>query len=386
MAAYFSGDLLTRKLTAKLRWRSSTTKLVVDAPPLVGTCPTLRVRFRLLVAQMGQLPLSSIPAASLAMEPAAGIELKLTPLDASETPVNSKPINTTTNWAGFIDIELLVTEEVRTIRVEAQASIVGELIPVTIIRADAKVSLVISDVDKTFLASKIRDIKDFTNLMFRDGLRREFLPGMTGLAKTWMARAEPEPDADAEARRMWIFLSGSPFFFNRNLLAAMGRTGVHTDGIYLRGIDHLKMRPIWRPDFVLEMMRALTAHSGYKIASVLRILATLPVDTSLTMLGDDSETDYFVYASVSHLLSGHWSLDNLCEQLAVREPGPWEPEIRNTAQEILDRPGVKPRLTLIGIRRTGNLTPKVDSDLDIMPMDQTIIHKSTDELAARMLG
>ncbi len=161
--------------------------------------------------------------------------------------------------------------------------------------------VVISDIDKTYLATQIDSLGGLLKAAFEAPERKANVPGFSILL-----RALRRGGGDEALRNPLFFVSASPPQMEQKILAKMSLDGVETDGIIFKN----QLRNVRKGNF-----KKLREQVGYKLSALLSLWEELPASSRLLLFGDDSESDAVVYSLFRQVVSGRVQGRTLAELL-----------------------------------------------------------------------
>jgi len=150
--------------------------------------------------------------------------------------------------------------------------------------------VVISDIDKTYLATQIDSIGGLLKTAFETAEAKDNIPGFSILLRALRRGA----GADAQQNPIY-FVSASPPQMRATLMAKMELDGVEHDGIVFKDqLQHVRRRNF----------KKLKEQIGYKLEALLLLWLSLPHTSKLILFGDDSESDPAIYSLFCDVLGG----------------------------------------------------------------------------------
>lgn len=176
--------------------------------------------------------------------------------------------------------------------------------------------IVISDIDKTYLATQIDSIGGLLKTALETAETKDNIPGFSIVLRA--LRRGPFPEAQENPL---FFVSASPPQMSQTLMAKMEIDGIEQNGIVFKDqLVHVRRR-----DF-----KKLREQIGYKLEALLALQAQLPVGAKYILFGDDSESDPAIYSLFSDVLGGVLRGGALRELLATL--GVYPEELRKVVQ------------------------------------------------------
>ncbi len=156
------------------------------------------------------------------------------------------------------------------------------------------------DLDKTYLRTEFDSVRALVRTARLSAEERENIPGSAALIRG-MRRPR-------DARRHEIyFVSGSPEQLRAKIEKKFELDGIAPEGLVLKPA----VSDIFRARF-----RAIRNQIPYKLGALLRGRAGAPIGARETLLGDDAESDAFIYSLYADLVRGHATREALREVLA----------------------------------------------------------------------
>jgi hypothetical protein len=170
--------------------------------------------------------------------------------------------------------------------------------------------IVISDIDKTYLATQIDSIGGLLRTAFETPESKDNVPGFSIIL-----RALRRGGSEAPTNTPLFFVSASPPQMRAALLSKMQIDGVEHDGIIFK--DQLEY--VRSGEF-----KKLREQIGYKTAALLSLWIKVPQRSKLVLFGDDSESDPIIYSLFEEILSGRLRGEMLQKMLAYLKVFPEE--------------------------------------------------------------
>ena len=150
--------------------------------------------------------------------------------------------------------------------------------------------VVISDIDKTYLATQIDSIGGLLKTAFETAEAKDNIPGFSIALRALRRGGSADPQANPI-----YFVSASPPQMQATLMAKMELDGIEHDGIVFKDqLQHVRSR-----DF-----KKLKEQIGYKLEALLLLWLELPHTCKLILFGDDSESDPAIYSLFCDILGG----------------------------------------------------------------------------------
>ncbi|TGM82238.1 hypothetical protein EHR01_05505 [Leptospira mtsangambouensis] len=198
-----------------------------------------------------------------------------------------------------------------------------------ILAEDYKGMVVTSDIDQTYLATDIHSGKGKFTAVFETPNQKQALPGMPELYREIRSSLSNAPLA---------FISASPHFFRRTMLATIAKDGIQIESLhlkYLEGtikgvfdkvlgtifnpIEFLQngFKPAWSrtKKFLGASYQSLFDQMSYKLSILLYDRVYLPTEAKEILLGDNTESDYMIFTLYQIICMGKLSGDELEEYL-----------------------------------------------------------------------
>jgi hypothetical protein len=154
------------------------------------------------------------------------------------------------------------------------------------------------DLDKTYLRTEFDSVRALVRTARLSAEERENIPGSAALIRGI------RQSASDDARHEIYFVSGSPEQLRSVIEKKFALDGFAPDGFVLKPA----VSNLFRARF-----RAITSQVPYKLGALLGGRAQAPVGAKETLLGDDAESDAFIYAFYADLVRGAVGLEQLRE-------------------------------------------------------------------------
>jgi hypothetical protein len=181
--------------------------------------------------------------------------------------------------------------------------------------------VVISDIDKTYLATQIDSIGGLLRTAFETPESKDNVPGFSIIL-----RALRRGGSEVPAKTPLFFVSASPPQMRAALLSKMQIDAVEHDGIIFK--DQLEY--VRSGEF-----KKLREQIGYKVAALIGLWSRSPKRAKWVLFGDDSESDPVIYSLLEEMLSGRLRGDMLQRVLNYLKVFPEEADrIGKLAKEI----------------------------------------------------
>ncbi|MDX1958815.1 MAG: phosphatase domain-containing protein [Leptospiraceae bacterium] len=178
--------------------------------------------------------------------------------------------------------------------------------------------LTTSDIDQTYLATEIGSGKGMFSTIFETPDEKFYLPGMPELYQVLRNDTEDSP---------LCFISASPHFFRRTMLATIHAHGIETESLHLkylegtvRGVLDKITSTLTRPDklfreglkpaldrtgkFFKSSYQSLFDQLSYKLTILLQDRLYQPTKCKEILLGDNTESDYLIFTLYQLILLG----------------------------------------------------------------------------------
>lgn len=374
------GALVASSDLNRLRGRlAKRTTLEVDFQPALGSTATLRVGGRLCrILKLGDIAQTS-PLREAGTQGIGGVELAVTLLNEQGRPA-APPSKVRTDPLGFFETRFNATSDAggsgighAGAKLFAKA-ILGRTILAgtgrcTVLGERARSTVVVSDIDQTYLVSRIRGSSDLIRILASPGSMRRTLPGMRELT------------AALSRGRSLVFLTGTPYYFRRTLEAKFEADGMNVHGLFCR-------QPLVPADGRMTLARsrasvaALRYQFAFKLVTLLSLAADVPNGTEFVLLGDDSQSDPLTYLVFAAHLDRLIGVEEVLS-LARREKAT-EPEL--AALELaLDQPLGTQRsckVRFVGIRRVNG--PGLEAARSVPHRQFDAIYEDAPELARKL--
>jgi hypothetical protein len=145
------------------------------------------------------------------------------------------------------------------------------------------------DIDKTWLDTRISQVKGMLKIPFEFAVDKRALPGTTALL-----HALREGPSGREHRPLF-FITASPPFIRKAIERKMLIDGIEFDGITYK--DQLEV-------FRRRQFGALREHTAFKLGALLLLARAFPPGTQVYMFGDDAERDALIYCMFADICAG----------------------------------------------------------------------------------
>lgn len=175
-----------------------------------------------------------------------------------------------------------------------------------------------SDIDQTYLATDIFSKKGKFSTLFETPNQRRALPGMPLFYKKLREDTNQTP---------LCFISASPHFFKRTLLATIKKDDIISDSLYLKYLEgtikgvldkllhsFINLDDLFREGLNPALLRmrkffgssfqSLFDQLSYKLSILLTNRRYHPTQTKEILIGDNTESDYFIFTLYQLILQG----------------------------------------------------------------------------------
>lgn len=200
----------------------------------------------------------------------------------------------------------------------------------TILPDDYQGYIVTSDIDQTFLNTQIDSNRGLVATMFEEPEEKRPLPAMPELYRAMQLGAHgPFP---------LFFISASPHFFRRSLGSLFDQLDVSYTGLnlkYLMNTFDSVVRKTFQAVMNLEdifsqgiqgaverslkflgsSLDSLFDHISYKLSTLLENRLMQPTGAKEILIGDNTESDYFIFTLYQYLITGAVPAQNLEDYL-----------------------------------------------------------------------
>lgn len=187
--------------------------------------------------------------------------------------------------------------------------------------------IITSDIDQTFLDTKIESRSGLMQTLFEMPPEKRPLPGMAELMRQV-----------AKAGMPLHFLSASPHFFRRSFNSLFELHHIPVTGLrlkYLQGVFEEARRKIFETafhindylqagiggavdrsaKFLISSVQSLFDQVGYKLETLLDNRLMQPTGAREVLMGDNTESDHFIFTLYQVLLTGRLRDDQLVDYL-----------------------------------------------------------------------
>lgn len=208
-------------------------------------------------------------------------------------------------------------------------------------------TLLTSDIDQTFLDTKIESRQGLLNTLMELPDMKKPLPGMEELYRVLSGHGYS-----------LSFISASPHFFRRTLMSVFSRHSIPVDSLHLKYLmgtlnqmvrktvqtvlnmdDYLSQGFTEALDrsmkFMGSSLQSLFDQVGYKLETLLRMRIHRPTGAKEVLMGDDTESDYFIFTFYQAILLGWIHGDRLQQFLYKLQFKDREALTRDAARSIV---------------------------------------------------
>lgn len=173
------------------------------------------------------------------------------------------------------------------------------------------------DLDKTYLRTEFDSVRALMRTARLSAEERENIPGSAALIRGI------RQSATDDARHEIYFVSGSPEQLRGVIEKKFALDGFAPDGFVLKPA----VQNLFRARF-----RAITSQVPYKLGALLGGRARAPVGAKETLLGDDAESDAFIYAFYADLVRGVVGRDHL--RAVLRKARAYDDQVQAIEREL----------------------------------------------------
>ncbi len=175
-----------------------------------------------------------------------------------------------------------------------------------------------SDIDQTYLATELNSKKGMFSTLFETPDQKFYLPGMPELYQLLRSDTGDSP---------LCFISASPHFFRRTLLATIKNHEIETESLHLKylegtikGIFDKIFATVFSPDklfregvspalerakkYFKSTIQSLYDQLSYKLTILLQDRLYQPTKAKEILLGDNTESDYLIFSLYQLILLG----------------------------------------------------------------------------------
>jgi hypothetical protein len=164
------------------------------------------------------------------------------------------------------------------------------------LEADYSGPAYIWDIDKTWLDTRISQVKGMLKIPFEFAIDKRALPGTTALL-----HALREGPTGREHRPLY-FITASPPFIRKAIERKMLIDGIEFDGVTYK--DQIEV-------FRRRQFGSLREHTAFKLGALLLLARAFPAGTQIYMFGDDAERDPLIYSMFADICAGRLRGDAL---------------------------------------------------------------------------
>lgn len=173
------------------------------------------------------------------------------------------------------------------------------------------------DLDKTYLRTEFSSVRSLVRTARLSAEERENIPGSAALIRA-IRRSASEA-----AQHLIYFVSGSPEQLRGVIERKFALDGFAPDGFVLKPA----VAELFRARF-----RAIKSQVPYKLGALVSGRAQSPVGVPETLLGDDAESDAFIYSLYADLVRGRVPREMLREVL--RRAHAYDNQLRHIEEEL----------------------------------------------------
>jgi hypothetical protein len=152
------------------------------------------------------------------------------------------------------------------------------------------------DIDKTWLDTRVSQVKGMLKIPFEFAIDKRALPGTTALL-----HALREGPTGREHRPLY-FITASPPFIRKAIERKMLIDGIEFDGVTYK--DQIEV-------FRRRQFSSLREHTAFKLGALLLLAQAFPAGTNIYMFGDDAERDPVIYSMFADICAGRLRGDSL---------------------------------------------------------------------------
>jgi hypothetical protein len=152
------------------------------------------------------------------------------------------------------------------------------------------------DIDKTWLDTRVSQVKGMLKIPFEFAIDKRALPGTTALL-----HALREGPTGREHRPLY-FITASPPFIRKAIERKMLIDGIEFDGVTYK--DQIEV-------FRRRQFSSLREHTAFKLGALLLLARAFPAGTQIYMFGDDAERDPVIYSMFADICAGRLRGDRL---------------------------------------------------------------------------
>lgn len=172
---------------------------------------------------------------------------------------------------------------------------------------------IICDIDKTYLETEFESVLRMARIALEDAADKITVAGATEvlLAARWGDQGQPSPE---KLPRPLHFISSSPPQLRAVLAEKLAMDGLDwSSDTFKNQAYNLRMR----------RMDLLKQHVAYKSYALLQVAWSAQADARFLCIGDNAESDGYIYVGIKLLLAGRLSSRGLAQYLEIAgvEPG-----------------------------------------------------------------
>ena len=170
-----------------------------------------------------------------------------------------------------------------------------------------------SDVDMTYLKTPLHSTYSLIKLIKQKGSKREIIEGIPEVYQ--LLQNSKTITVQEVIPRPLSFLSGSPQFFTRSLLARFNADKLQVNGLSLKPFKNIVGRGLKGLNFG-DIKRDLKAQIGFKLDRLLTLRMRLPNPIQEVLIGDNTESDRVIYTLYHTITAGLIKPSALSDQLS----------------------------------------------------------------------
>ena len=206
-------------------------------------------------------------------------------------------------------------------------------VSVKILASEQSGVVIRSDVDMTYLETPLHSTYSLIKLVKQKGSQRKKIDGIS-LVYQLLQNSHTITSQEVKPRPL-SFLSGSPHFFTRSLLARFQIDKLQVNGLVLKPFKNIVSQGLKRFNFK-KIKRALKTQIGFKLESLLMLRRDLPNLIQEILIGDNTESDPMIYMLYHKITSGLMTLNALSHQLSeLGLNSTWRDRVLIQAQSVL---------------------------------------------------
>ena len=190
-----------------------------------------------------------------------------------------------------------------------------------------------SDLDMTYLHTSFHSAKDLWQLVRQNAHQRKSIPGMPHIYKQLV---KSRTQAQAFSPRPVTFISGSPFFFFRTLMARF-----KLDQLSMYDLRLKPFKKIIKQSFLQltphKMKAMLKEQVAYKLLTLLQTRLDIPSHWQEVLVGDDQEFDLQIYQLYHAITTGRVDFNTLVQILDRQTKGNQQQMWYISLRQAIDR-------------------------------------------------